>query len=141
MELQKQDELKNSISVINEYLMIRGFELSDEEVEELFQYQKYVLEREEGIEFDDQMLFKIIQPYTNSPYLSYENKMGILKSAIYLYYKIRMRFDWHLDDLDLMDVCYKCYIESFGILEKDLIQTIIAKLKKEGYSNRDNIVE
>lgn len=139
MELQKNEEVSFSISTINEYLLTKGFELTEEEIDDLQRYQKEVLNHLECLEFDDNKLFSIIMPYTLSPYLSYANKLGVLKASILIYYKIRMEFDWHLDDEDLVKICYKEYIEHFGVLEKDLIQSIIQNLKKEGYSNRDNI--
>lgn len=138
LKLQESTMHQNELINLNEYLLTKGFELSEEEIAKLVHVQKEICKNLKWIELDESKLYKIILPYTLSPYLSFDNKMITLENAILIYYKIRSMFDWHLDDETCITTCFKTYTSLYGIQDKELIKTIIIGLKKEGYNNNAN---
>lgn len=138
MKLQKVEPVEFELAEVESYLLVKGFELTKEDLIELKNIQDLACTQNEMVEMDKMKFLTIIKPFSQSPYLLFNNYLEILKNAIHLFYGVRCKFDWHISDDELINVIYDSYLHAYGIIDKDLKKEVYARLKKEGYSNRDN---
>lgn len=138
MKLQKVEPVEFELAEVETYLLTKGIELTNDDLVELKSTQDFACTQNEMVEMDKMKFLSVIKPFSQSPYLLFNNYLEILQNAIHLFYGVRSKFDWHISDDELIRIIYDSYLNAYGIIDKDLKREIFARLKKEGYSNRDN---
>lgn len=138
MKLQKIDLAQQDLIEIKEYLLIKGFELSKEDLKELKRTQDIACKKFDMVETDNGKFLSIIKLFSSSPYLRFHDYREVLKNSIFYYYSMRSKFDWHISDDELIKIIYASYYDSFGMINSDIQRMLHEQLRKEGYSNNDN---
>lgn len=141
MKLSKSESSTYELNEVQEHLLVKGFQLSEEDIMALKHTQEQACQMLGMVEMNEDKFTQIIKPFTTLPYLTIEHMLKRLQESIYLYYSIRSRFDWHLSDEECIDAIHQATVEGYGVIDKQLIQTICFKLKQEGYTNHDNEID
>lgn len=141
MKLSKSESFIYELDEVQEHLLVKGLQLSEEDFMKLKLTQKHACQMFGMIEMNEDKFIQIIKPFTSLPYLTIDNMLNRLQEGINLFYSIRSRFDWHLSDEECIDVIHQATVACYGVIDKQLIQTICFKLKQEGYTNHDNEID
>ncbi|MEG0358623.1 MAG: hypothetical protein RR598_05130, partial [Anaerorhabdus sp.] len=83
MKLQKVEPVEFELAEVESYLLVKGFELTKEDLIELKSIQDLACTQNEMVEMDKMKFLTIIKPFSQSPYLLFNNYLEILKNAIH----------------------------------------------------------
>lgn len=110
---QKTKYLPELIS-INKELIMRGYQLTMEDIKELLQTQKKACQLYHMVDFTSTMLFQFAQLFQYSPYINDHRFLTTLHQAIYVYYDLQSRLTHSLYDLEVCSAIYDGYLRSNG---------------------------
>ncbi len=130
---------QNKLKLIDSFLNIR-INISDENLVKLIQTQRDICDKLDWIEMDQGRLTKIIEMFIDSGYLHEENYMFILKRIIIIYYKLRVKLDYHSSDQEILQTLFDQYCKGarlyvFEHVDKQLISMELAHQYKYGFND------
>lgn len=123
---------KTELTILQEYFLRAGIQLSDKDYFKLLKHQSFILQQLQLVELDSAKLLQIISPFLSSSYMHEGNYMNICKKVISSYYAIRSKLDWHSDDKDIIICLCEEYVKSYGEDTEMLSERTMKKLIKEG---------
>lgn len=146
------DLLKNCLSdkkVVNEILECNettseyGLKLSENDVKEIINTRNTALEKAGRIEFNGQIITKIIESFCNSPYISQYNYNDTINELIEIFYNYKNEtLDYISDDelIEIMEDKFNNYCQgSLELLEGKVLYKIADNIRNgvKDYTNID----
>ena len=146
------DLLKNCLSdkkVVNEILECNettseyGLKLSENDVKEIINTRNTALQKANRIEFNGQIITKIIESFCNSPYISQYNYSDTINELIEIFYNYKNEtLDYISDDelIEIMEDKFNNYCQgSLELLEGKVLYKIADNIRNgvKDYTNID----
>ena len=146
------DLLKNCLSdkkVVNEILECNettseyGLKLSENDVKEIINTRNTALQKANRIEFNGQIITKIIESFCNSPYISQYNYSDTINELIEIFYNYKNEtLDYISDDelIEIMEDKFNNYCQgSLELLEGKVLYKIADNIRSgvKDYTNID----
>ncbi|MBU3133675.1 hypothetical protein KPL40_14680 [Clostridium gasigenes] len=139
-----QKEIFNDIFKCNEVTVEYGLMLREEDVKEIIETRNVALEKSGRIEFNGQIINKIIITFCDSPYISQYNYGDTINELVEIFYNYKNEtLDYISDDelIEIMKKYFDNYCEgSLELLEGKVLYKIAENIRygvKE-YTNIDN---
>lgn len=140
--LQKQ--IFNEIIHCNEITREYGLKLCEEDVKEIINTRNVVLRKYGRIEFNGQIINKIITAFCDSPYISQHNYSDTINELIEIFYNYKSEtLDYISDDelIEIMKEKFDTYCQgSLELLEGKALYRIAENIRNgfKDYTNLDN---
>lgn len=140
--LEKQ--VFNDIIQCNEFTREYGLKLSCEDVKEIINTRNIALEKSGRIEFNGQIISKIIEAFCDSPYISQYNYSDTINELVEIFYNYKNEtLDYISDDelIEIMEDKFDNYCQgSLELLEGRVLYKIADNIKNgfKDYTNLDN---
>ena len=140
--LEKQ--IFNDISKCNEFTTEYGLLLQEEDVKEIIKTRNIALEKSGRIEFNGQIINKIISTFCDSPYISQYNYSDTINELVEIFYNYKNEtLDYISDDelIEIMKEHFDNYCQgSLELLEGKVLYIIADNIRNgvEDYTNIDN---
>ncbi|AKN30269.1 hypothetical protein Ccar_05285 [Clostridium carboxidivorans P7] len=140
--LEKQ--VFNDIIQCNESTREYGLKLSCEDVKEIINTRNIALEKSGRIEFNGQIISKIIEAFCDSPYISQYNYSDTINELVEIFYNYKNEtLDYISDDelIEIMEDKFDNYCQgSLELLEGRVLYKIADNIKNgfKDYTNLDN---
>lgn len=140
--LEKQ--VFNEIFQCNEFTSEYGLKLSEEDVKEIVNTRSMALEKSGRIEFNGQIINKIIRAFCDSPYISQYNYSDTINELVEIFYNYKNEtLDYIGDDelIEIMKENFDNYCQgSLELLEGKVLYKIADNIRNgfKDYTNLDN---
>ena len=140
--LEKQ--IFNDISMCNEITSEYGLILHEEDVKEIIKTRNVALEKSGRIEFNGQIINKIITTFCDSPYISQNNYSDTINELVEIFYNYKNEtLDYISDDelIEIMKEYFDSYCQgSLELLEGKVLYKIADNIRNgvKDYTNLDN---
>ncbi|OOM05849.1 DUF6323 family protein [Clostridium saccharobutylicum] len=140
--LEKQ--VFNDIVKCNEFTMEYGLTLHEEDVKEILKTRNVALEKSGRIEFNGQIMSKIIRSFCDSPYLSQYNYSDTINELVEIFYNYKNEtLDYISDDelIEIMKEYFDNYCQgSLELLEGKVLYKIADNIRNgvKDYTNLDS---
>ena len=140
--LEKQ--IFNDISKCNEFTTEYGLLLQEEDVKEIIKTRNIALEKSGRIEFNGQIVNKIIMIFCDSPYISQHNYSDTINELVEIFYNYKNEtLDYIGDDelIEIMKEYFDNYCQgSLELLEGKVLYKIADNVRNgvKDYANIDN---
>lgn len=137
-------EVFNDIIQCNEVTREYGLKLSDKDVKEIIDTRNIALQKSGRIEFNGQIINKIITAFCDSPYISQYNYSETINELVEIFYNYKNEtLDYISDDelIEIMKENFDNYCQgSLEILEGKALYRIANNIKSgfKDYTNLDN---
>ncbi|WP_123053730.1 DUF6323 family protein [Clostridium sp. JN-1] len=134
----------NDIIQCNEATKEYGLKLSDKDVKEIIDTRNIALQKSGRIEFNGQIINKIIMSFCDSPYISQYNYNETINELVEIFYNYKNEtLDYISDDelIEIMKEEFDNYCQgSLEILEGKALYRIASNIKSgfKDYTNLDN---
>ncbi|NKF06612.1 hypothetical protein J1C67_08025 [Clostridium gasigenes] len=139
-----QKEIFNDIFKCNEVTVEYGLMLGEKDIKEIIETRNVALEKSGRIEFNGQIINKIIITFCDSPYISQYNYGDTINELVEIFYNYKNETLDYISDDELMEIMKKYfdnYCEgSLELLEGKVLYKIAENIRygvKE-YTNIDN---
>ena len=140
--LEKQ--IFNDISKCNEFTTEYGLLLQEEDVKEIIKTRNIALEKSGRIEFNGQIINKIIMIFCDSPYISQHNYSDTINELVEIFYNYKNETLDYISDDELMEIM-KEYFDNYcqgslELLEGKVLYKIADNVRNgvKDYANIDN---
>ena len=139
--LEKQ--IFNDISKCNEFTNEYGLMLQEEDVKEIIKTRNIALEKSGRIEFNGQIINKIIMIFCDSPYISQHNYSDTINELVEIFYNYKNEtLDYISDDelIEIMEDKFNNYCQgSLELLEGKVLYKIADNIRRglKDYTNID----
>ena len=140
--LEKQ--IFNDISKCNEFTTEYGLLLQEEDVKEIIKTRNIALEKSGRIEFNGQIVNKIIMIFCDSPYISQHNYSDTINELVEIFYNYKNETLDYISDDELMEIM-KEYFDNYcqgslELLEGKVLYKIADNVRNgvKDYANIDN---
>ena len=140
--LEKQ--IFNDISKCNEFTNEYGLMLQEEDVKEIIKTRNIALEKSGRIEFNGQIVNKIIMIFCDSPYISQHNYSDTINELVEIFYNYKNETLDYISDDELMEIM-KEYFDNYcqgslELLEGKVLYKIADNVRNgvKDYANIDN---
>ena len=140
--LEKQ--IFNDISKCNEFTNEYGLMLQEEDVKEIIKTRNIALEKSGRIEFNGQIINKIIMIFCDSPYISQHNYSDTINELVEIFYNYKNETLDYISDDELMEIM-KEYFDNYcqgslELLEGKVLYKIADNVRNgvKDYANIDN---
>lgn len=140
--LEKQ--VFNEIFQCNEFTSEYGLKLSEEDIKEIINTRNVALEKSGRIEFNGQIINKIIRAFCDSPYISQYNYSDTINELVEIFYNYKNEtLDYIGDDelIEIMKENFDNYCQgSLELLEGKVLYKIADNIRNgvKDYTNLDN---
>jgi len=140
--LEKQ--IYNDISKCNELTTEYGLMLQEEDVKEIIKTRNIALEKSGRIEFNGQIINKIIMIFCDSPYISQHNYSDTINELVEIFYNYKNETLDYISDDELMEIMkehFDNYCQgSLELLEGKVLYKIADNIRNgvKDYTNLDN---
>lgn len=140
--LEKQ--VFNDIVKCNEFTMEYGLTLHEEDVKEILKTRNVALEKSGRIEFNGQIMSKIIRSFCDSPYISQYNYSDTINELVEIFYNYKNEtLDYISDDelIEIMKEYFDNYCQgSLELLEGKVLYKIADNIRNgvKDYTNLDS---
>ncbi|AKA68977.1 DUF6323 family protein [Clostridium scatologenes] len=140
--LEKQ--VFNDIIQCNEFTKEYGLKFSCEDVKEIMNTRNIALEKSGRIEFNGQIISKIIEAFCDSPYISQYNYSDTINELVEIFYNYKNEtLDCISDDelIEIMEDKFDNYCQgSLELLEGKVLYKIADNIRNgfKDYTNLDN---
>lgn len=140
--LEKQ--VFNDIFKCNEFTMEYGLILNEEDVKEIVKTRNVALEKSGRIEFNGQIMNKIIRSFCDSPYISQYNYSDTINELVEIFYNYKNEtLDYISDDelIEIMKEYFDNYCQgSLELLEGKVLYKIADNIRNgvKDYTNLDS---
>ncbi|EPY2303387.1 DUF6323 family protein [Clostridium sporogenes] len=137
-------EVFNDIIQCNEVTREYGLKLSDKDVKEIIDTRNIALQKSGRIEFNGQIINKIITSFCDSPYISQYNYSETINELVEIFYNYKNEtLDYISDDelIEIMKENFDNYCQgSLEILEGKALYRIANNIKSsfKDYTNLEN---
>ncbi|PRR82031.1 DUF6323 family protein [Clostridium vincentii] len=144
LETQIFNEIFNEIFKCNELTSEYGLMLHDEDVKEIVKTRNRALEKSGRIEFNGQIINKIIISFRDSPYISQYNYSDTINELVEIFYNYKNEtLDYISDDelIEIMKEHFDNYCQgSLELLEGRVLYKISDNIRRgvKDYTNIDN---
>jgi len=134
----------NEIIKCNDILIEYGLKLNEEDVKEIVTTRNRALEKSGRIEFNGQIITKIIISFSNSPYISQYNYSDTINELVEIFYNYKNEtLDYISDDelIEIMKEHFDNYCQgSLELLEGKVLYKISDNIRRgvKDYTNFDN---
>lgn len=134
----------NEIFQCNEFTSEYGLKLSEEDVKEIVKTRNMALEKSGRIEFNGQIINKIITNFCDSPYISQYNYSDTINELVEIFYNYKNEtLDYISDDelIEIMKENFDNYCQgSLELLEGKVLYKIADNIRNgfKDYTNLDN---
>lgn len=120
---------KHSLANFTQQALMKGIELTEQQIQQLIEYQFQVCSKLDWIELGHDRLEMICTDFLQSPYLTSNNITRVLKSAILYYYQLRSNLDWHTSDYTLCNVIFEIANEHFLLIDSSCFTAMLKKVR------------
>lgn len=140
--LEKQ--IFNDISKCNELTTEYGLMLQEGDVKEIIKTRNIALEKSGRVEFNGQIINKIIMIFCDSPYISQHNYSDTINELVEIFYNYKNETLDYISDDELMEIMkehFDNYCQgSLELLEGKVLYKIADNIKNgvKDYTNLDN---
>ncbi|KZL90474.1 DUF6323 family protein [Clostridium magnum] len=140
--LEKQ--VFNEIFQCNEFTSEYGLKLSEEDVKEIINTRNVALEKSGRIEFNGQIINKIIRAFCDSPYISQYNYSDTINELVEIFYNYKNETLDYIGDDELIEIMKKNFDNycqgSLELLEGKVLYKIADNIRNgfKDYTNLDN---
>ena len=140
--LEKQ--IFKDISKCNEITTEYGLMLQEEDVKEIIKTRNIALEKSGRIEFNGQIINKIIMIFCDSPYISQHNYSNTINELVEIFYNYKNETLDYISDDELMEIMkehFDNYCQgSLELLEGKVLYKIADNIRNgvKDYTNIDN---
>ncbi len=140
--LEKQ--VFNDIFQCNEFTSEHGLKLCEEDVKEIVRTRNTALQKSGRIEFNGQIINKIIKAFCDSPYISQYNYSDTINELVEIFYNYKNEtLDYIGDDelIEIMKEKFDNYCQgSLELLEGKVLYKIADNIRNgfKDYTNLDN---
>ncbi|BCZ46185.1 hypothetical protein psyc5s11_22520 [Clostridium gelidum] len=140
--LEKQ--IYNDISKCNELTTEYGLMLQEEDVKEIIKTRNIALEKSGRIEFNGQIINKIIMIFCDSPYISQHNYSDTINELVEIFYNYKNETLDYISDDELMEIMkehFDNYCQgSLELLEGKVLYKIADNIRNgvKDYTNLDS---
>lgn len=107
-----QKQIHDEIIECNEKTKEYGLKLSEMDVKELIKTRKYALDRSGRIEFNGEIIDKIILKFCDSPYISQYNYGDTINELVEIFYNYKNETMDEIGDEELIDIM-KEYFDNY----------------------------
>ncbi|OOM81293.1 DUF6323 family protein [Clostridium sp. BL-8] len=134
----------NDILKCNELTHEYGLRLNEDDIKEIINTRNLALEKSGRIEFDGQIIDKIIMAFCNSPYISQYNYSDTINELVEIFYNYKNEtLDYIGDDelIEIMKEYFDNYCQgSLEILEGKVLYKIADNIRNgvKDYTNLDS---
>ncbi|NMM62610.1 hypothetical protein HBE96_07870 [Clostridium sp. P21] len=134
----------NDIIKCNEFTSEYGLKLLEEDVKEIINTRNTALEKSGRIEFNGQIISKIITAFCDSPYISQYNYGDTINQLVEIFYNYKNEtLDYISDDelIEIMEEKFDNYCQgSLELLEGTVLYKIADNIRNgiKDYTNLDN---
>lgn len=104
-----QQEILSEISSCNDFTSQYGVKLKKEEVKEIAETRQECLEKYGRIEFNGEIVTKIICKFCDSPYIYQDNYADTINGLIEIFYNYKNETLDYLNDDDLINIMKKFF--------------------------------
>lgn len=104
-----EQEISNNIYSLNEETMNYNLKLNKEEIEEILKTRKAALKTTERIEFNGEIITKIIRKFCDSPYISQYNYGDTINSLVEIFYNYKNETLNYIGDEELIEIMKKYF--------------------------------
>ncbi|KOM98754.1 hypothetical protein ACP49_05170 [Clostridium botulinum] len=139
-----EKEVFNDIIQCNELTREYGLKLSEKDIKEIIDTRNIALQKSGRIEFNGQIINKIITSFCDSPYISQYNYSETINELVEIFYNYKNEtLDYISDDelIEIMKENFDNYCQgSLEILEGKALYRIANNIKNgfKDYTNLDN---
>lgn len=139
-----ETQIFNDISNCNERTVEYGLTLHEEDVKEIIETRNVALEKSGRIEFNGQIINKIIITFCDSPYISQYNYSDTINELVEIFYNYKNEtLDYISDDelIEIMKEYFDNYCQgSLELLEGKVLYKIANNIRDgvKDYTNLDN---
>jgi len=137
-------QIYNEISKCNELTIDYGLMLKEEDVKEIIKTRDLALKKSGRIEFNGQIINKIIITFCDSPYISQYNYSDTINELVEIFYNYKNEtLDYMSDDelIEIMKEYFDNYCQgSLELLEGKVLYKIADNIRNgvRDYTNLDN---
>lgn len=137
-------EVFNDIIQCNEVTREYGLKLSEKDIKEIIDTRNIALQKSGRIEFNGQIINKIITSFCDSPYISQYNYSETINELVEIFYNYKNEtLDYISDDelIEIMKENFDNYCQgSLEILEGKVLYKIAENIRNglKDYTNLDN---
>ena len=135
-------ELLNEITKCNELTREYGLKLNDNDIKEIIKTRNIALEKSGRIEFNGQIINKIIESFCDSPYISQYNYSETINELVEIFYNYKNEtLDYIGDDelIEIMKEFFDNYCQgSLELLEGKVLYKIADNIRN-GFKDYTNI--
>lgn len=134
----------NAVLKCNEFTSEYGLKLKEEDVKEIIKTRNMSLKNSARIEFNGQIITKIIIAFCDSPYISQYNYSDTINELVEIFYNYKNEtLDYISDDelIDIMKEYFNNYCQgSLELLEGKVLYKIADNIRHgvKDYTNLDN---
>ncbi|MDV4149587.1 DUF6323 family protein [Clostridium sp. AL.422] len=96
--------LSNEILKCNEHTIDYGLKLSEHDVQDIIKTRKIALEKSGRIEFNGQIINKMIEKFCDSPYISQYNYSETISELLEIFYNYKNETLDYIGDDELIDI-------------------------------------
>lgn len=139
-----EKQIFNDISNCNGFTIEYGLTLHEEDVKEIIETRNVALEKSGRIEFNGQIINKIIITFCDSPYISQYNYSDTINELVEIFYNYKNEtLDYISDDelIEIMKEHFDNYCQgSLELLEGKVLYKIANNIRDgvKDYTNLDN---
>jgi hypothetical protein len=139
-----EKQIFNDISNCNERTIEYGLILHEEDVKEIIETRNVALEKSRRIEFNGQIINKIIITFCDSPYISQYNYSDTINELVEIFYNYKNETLDYISDNELIEIM-KEYFDNYcqgslELLEGKVLYKIANNIRDgvKDYTNIDN---
>ncbi|AFS79791.1 hypothetical protein Curi_c27980 [Gottschalkia acidurici 9a] len=139
-----EEQVFNDILQCNEHTSEYGLKLSTEDVKEIIKTRNIALKKSGRIEFNGQIINKIVIAFCDSPYISQYNYSDTINELVEIFYNYKNEtLDYISDDelIEIMKESFNNYCQgSLELLEGKALYKIADNIRSgvKDYTNLDN---
>lgn len=137
-------QIFNEILKCNEKTEEYGLSLSNNDVKEIIQTRNVALKKSGRLEFNGQIINKIIEKFCDSPYISQYNYSETINELVEIFYNYKNETLDYIGDDELIEIMKKYFDEycqgSLELLEGKVLYKIAENIRDgvKDYTNIDN---
>ncbi|SFC47979.1 DUF6323 family protein [Clostridium uliginosum] len=139
-----EKQIFNDVLKCNEYASEYGLKLCEEDIKELINTRKVALNKSGRIEFNGEIINKIIMSFCDSPFISQYNYSDTVNELVEIFYNYKNEtLDYISDDelIEIMKEFFDNYCQgSLELLEGKVLYKIADNIRNgvKDYMNLDN---
>jgi hypothetical protein len=139
-----EKEVFNEILQCNEFTREYGLKLSEEDIKEIIKTRNEALQKNGRIEFNGQIINKIVTAFCDSPYISQYNYSDTINELVEIFYNYKNETLDYMSDDELIEIMKKHFDNychgSLELLEGKVLYKIAENIRNgfKDYTNLNN---